>query len=382
MTRQPDCILTDGDNPSPKNEGVSAGALADFSQDLKLGLQRLNSCAAHHDELGRAAVESALDHDDSSIDRQLLSALLIDQGDDTAAFRLRHCQEPGMGWIGKCKNNPDHKEWMSPYWCEQRICPDCAKRRSNQLAMSILKPVIAKAETAPRGYSLRHVVLTTDISLDEDINLVRRHAKRLRVGIRHIFQAMFEGDKIMGGFIGEEFGEDGRKLHYHVLVLSKFIPWYQLSKMWAGWTAGRGYRVHVRLVEDIYKAVAEVSKYCTKPIKASGENQSIERTLSRIHAVIKGRRRAQGFGSFYNMPRPDDDEYDISCPDCGSTVVWHSEISYLIAEENAGHPIARLFLKESNKLPRPPPDEPINKAPQQQEMFKKPQSEAYQSLNY
>jgi len=380
VTRQPDCIPFDGSNQSPKNQRVSSDDLAEFSNSLKIGLHRLESCAVIHEERGRAAVESTLDCDDGSIDRDRLSDLLIDQGDDTAAFRLKHCEEPGMGWVGKCENDPNHKVWQSPFYCEQRICPVCAKRRSASLAAAILKPIIALSEGAPRGYKLRHVVLTTDISLDEDTDQVRNHAKRLRVGIRHIFQAMFKDDKILGGFIGEEFGEEGRKLHYHVLVLSKFIPWKKLSEMWKGWTAGRGWRVHVSLIDDVYKAVAEVSKYCTKPVKVNGESQDIEETLARVHAVIKGRRRVQGFGSFYNMPRPDDDEYDISCPDCGGKVVWHSELSYLLAEENAEHPVADLFLRESNKLGRSPPTYPDSEVSEQLEMFKNPQSEAYQSL--
>jgi hypothetical protein len=136
----------------------------------------------------------------------------------------------------------------------------------------------------------------------------------------------------------------------------------------------------VHLVEDVYKTVAEVSKYCTKPIKAKNETQDIETTLSRIHAVIKGRRRVQGFGSFYNMPRVDDDEYDISCPDCGAVVEWHSELSYLIAEKNVQLPSPDLFLKESNKLPSSPRAPPAFDLPEQLDLFEKPQSEAYQDL--
>lgn len=380
MTRQPDCILTVGDNPSPKNEGVSADVLADFSQDLKLGLQRLKNCTPHHEERGTAAVESAWANDTSSIDRDRLAELLINMGDDTAAFRLRYCGESGMGWIGKCELHPEHSTLYSPFWCEQRVCPACAKRRSWKLALQILEPIRRLAENAPDGYRLSHVTLTTDISLDEDISSVRTSAKRLRVGVRTLFQAMFPDDKNMGGIIGEEFGENGRKLHYHVLMLSKFIPKKKLISMWRKWTGGHGYIVHIRSVDDVYSAVAEVVKYCTKPMKTSGETQDIETTLARIHAVIKGRRRIQAFGIFYNMARDIDDEYECTCPDCGGPVVWRSELSEISAGVEVRRAPASVDLIESNKLLAQTRSPPSLDLPEQLDLFEKPQSAAYQGM--
>lgn len=369
MTRRADCNSPFTEISTPLSPVTLASALDNFSNDLKTGLQRLNHSTAAHQERGTAAVESVWAKEQSSIDRDRLADLLLDQGDDTAAFRLRHCQEQGMGWVGECSEHAEHRSLYSPFYCEQRVCPVCAKRRSWKLALQILEPIRRVAAAAPDGYKLSHVVLTTDISLDETLNKVRTSAKRLRVGVRTLFQTMFPSDKNMGGIIGEEFGENGRKLHYHVLMLSKFIPKKKLSSMWRKWTGGRGYIVHIRAVDDIYSSVAEIVKYCTKPMKASGETQNIETILARVHVVIKGRRRIQAFGIFYNMDRDIGDEYDCVCPDCGAAVKWRSELSEIDCEKYEIRNPGVVDLIESNNLSgRDPPDEQ-NSHFEQVEMF-------------
>jgi len=330
-----------------------------FSVDLAEGLQDLDRVlfAQKLNKLHQPKPEQ-------KIDRDRLAALLDDWGDHAAASRLQHCGEGGLGWIGICSENPDHPRKYIPFYCELRICPECAARRSRALAGEITQPIIDYVASVPkwRGYKLRHVVLTTRVPLEADTSEVAQKLRDWRIGIRKMFQDLFPADDHLGGIIGAEFGETGRKLHFHILLFSKWIVPDDLGAAWQALTGSDGQIFKIKLVDtsNIHKAIFEVCKYATKPAKFQGED--LEALLARLHIVLKGIRRIQSFGSFYNLKRKG--KSDLCCPECGAVLDWLPELAVIdqpAAGGRSNHECTSLNLIHPNNLNGvPPPEQPNN----------------------
>jgi len=323
-----------------------------FAVDMSAGMKALKNIST-----GRKpdVVESGW----YELDREKIANGLAAEGDSIAAYRFLHCREPGLGWVGQCCDDPTHETVYHPFSCMLRICPVCGGVRSNELAKSLTKPIADLAGRAPHWYRLKHVVLTTTVSLDDGAVIVNQHVRRLRKAIRVMFQNHWPGDKWLGGAIGAEFGESGRKLHFHVLLLSKFIPKDSLSELWFAASGGLGKIVFVREVQDVASAVAEVAKYATKPMKFEGETEDIETTLVKVHFAIKGSRRLQTFGSFYDLER-DDEHPEVVCPDCGGWLDWMPELEWMQAEASRAEVRTALDLIPANKLSGRAPPGPAN----------------------
>jgi len=326
-----------------------------FMVDLSQGMKALHTLTCpNHSPRSKTPEKQT-----PPIDRAKVAELMRQGGDNTAAFRYEFCHTDGMGWVGVCLQDATHEGLYHPYSCNDRACPICSRRRSAELASQITKPVMELAKAAPRSYRLRHLVLTTDRDLFEDETLVRASVQKWRKAIRIILQEHFArtdkkgrkvADKWLGGLIGAEFGEKGRKLHFHVLLLSRYIRMDDVLALWKQATGGHGYIGHVREVDsNAVSAIDEICKYATKSVKGEGESTSIEETLARVHFVLKGVRRLQGFGVFYNMAR-DETPAEACCPECGSPVMWMSELVWAEAQLWADVGSGVLDLKPVNNL--------------------------------
>ena len=285
------------------------------------------------------------------MDRARIAYYLSRDGDIPGSGRFADCGTPGLGFVGICVSNPSHSEVYHPFSCMLRICPTCAARRSAQLAASLEKPIAVLAEAAPRHYTLKHLILTTSVSLSEDTDNLRSTMRRYRIGVREILQGLFPADKIMGGLIGAEFGENGRKLHFHVLLLSRYIDKEKLEKSWFDLTAGRGRWSFIRKLAHVSDGIAEICKYVTKPT-AEDDGEEIESVLAKLHFVLKGVRRFQAFGSFFRMDRNEAETENV-CRECGSVLMWQSELDWMQHNSavDAAARNALLYLKEANKSP-------------------------------
>lgn len=333
-----------------------------FAVDLSQGLKALRAIGRP----GKRPAPSQRDESGPTIDRVRVAELLRAGGDSAAALRYELCHVDGAGWVGVCLANPNHDGLYHPLSCNDRACPVCSRRRSAVLAAEITSPILHLAQRAPRSYRLRHLVLTSDVSLFDDESAVRRCVQEWRVGIRLLLQDHFARrdangrviakDAWLGGMIGVEFGESGRRLHFHILLLSRFVHMDSILARWRDLTGGRGFIGKVRQVDsDVAGAVDEVCKYATKALRFDGEESSVEETLARVHFVLKGTRRLQAFGTFYDMPR-DKAESECNCPECGSPVKWVSELTWmesqaaLLASQGAACVSSVLDLTPVNKL--------------------------------
>lgn len=285
------------------------------------------------------------------MDRNLLAFYLSRDGDLKSSGRFIDCGAPGLGFVGVCVHDPTHAEVYHPFSCMLRICPTCAARRSAQLAEALEKPIAALVRASPRRYTLKHLILTTSLSLFGETDHVRLAMRDYRIGVRVILQNLFPGDKLVGGLIGAEFGERGRKLHFHVLLLSPYVNQDELQEAWFKLTDGRGRWTFVRKIDAVSEGISEVCKYITKPAAAS-DDEKIEEIMSKLHFVMKGIRRFQPFGSMFKMPR-NVEECDTVCPDCGSVLMWQPELEWsknnLERFSNGWND--SLYLKEANKSP-------------------------------
>lgn len=250
-----------------------------------------------------------------------IACLIADHDDVLRAERFLECRQPGEMYYGHCEEC-DEVRTLSPRSCGLRICPECAAARAADLACQ-LRPAIKKiSDQLPRPhYQLRHVILTTDHQLTGDVDDLRRLCRRLRVAARVLFQLMFPDDKRLGGMIGLEFGERGDRLHFHCLVACQWIDKNRLTETWTKLTGGHGVITWVRQVDQVDKALNEVTKYICKPLKKSEQTDSAAEKIFMLHQLLKGMRRFTTFGTFYRMDRADTETYGL-CPECGSVLVW------------------------------------------------------------
>lgn len=313
-----------------------------FALELRAGLGALTKLIKVPSERRRSQ---------PALDRARVAAGLRARGDAGAAQRFEDCGRVLPSWVGQCVADERHTAIFIRYSCMLRVCPYCAGRRAAQLAHDLTPAVVRLAGGAPRGYRLRHVVLTTSISLADamphDVMTIRSLAWS-------VLRDHWRDDRLLGALAGVEFGERGRRLHVHMLVLSRWIDHLWLADAWRSITGGAGRVVHVSAVRDVAKSVREVAKYVTKVAKFEREWDDLEDVLVCTHFAIKGVRRFQGYGSFYNLPREEDGYSDNVCPDCGAPVHFLPLWRWIERRKEIEIEDARLHLIQANKFREKP----------------------------
>jgi len=267
------------------------------------------------DELTENGGEYSLDF------RASVACLIADHDDPSRGLRFLECRQPSQMFYGECEECNEIRT-LSPRSCDLRVCPECAAARATDLVMQ-LKPALQKISDRMfrPHYQFRHVVLTTDHPLAGDAERLRGLCRRLRVAARELFQQLFPGDKYMGGLVGMEFGESGDRLHFHCLVVSQWINKERMTEAWGRLTDGHGKITWVAQVDDVERALPELTKYICKPLKKSEQSSSAASQIFLLHQLLKGMRRFTSFGIMYRMERAITDTLGL-CPECGAVLVW------------------------------------------------------------
>ncbi len=148
--------------------------------------------------------------------------------------------------------------------CENRLCPDCARRRARKLINKHLPAMRAFLQT--NRATPVHLVLTQSHRAE-----TRREAvKRLRDAFiklqrREFWKEHFKG----GGTWTIEFtkGRDGlHHAHFHIIGFrSKFFGIDLLRAEWLAVT-GDSHVLHLKRIEDLASGLLEVMKYVSKPL--------------------------------------------------------------------------------------------------------------------
>jgi len=264
---------------------------------------------------------------------------LQEKGFAPVAENFRNC---GCSFfIDTCSANPSHSPKSVPVHCGNRFCEDCERRESYRKLnryLPALNELLQPNPTYPDHFLFK-LTLTTPYLLT---SLTAETFKQKQSLVNEFFKVYFyqyfekrgELSKAeirrqrcdlkkhgIGGLIAAEFGEKGKKLHWHLLVYAPYMPHETILTLWRAVTGGECKfarvngiyaRENIELKEggDIIGAIQEVLKYSTKFSAMSPY------LVPKLHAVLKGNRRFRTFGVLYATPVPDSEELDHSCEEC------------------------------------------------------------------
>lgn len=297
---------------------------------------------------------------DIELRRAIADRLLI-WGVTNPALRLVQCGEGGRGWIAVCANG--HQKYCA-YRCEQRICPTCAAVRSRELSAKLAPAIYEQVIKSDGEYSLKHLVLGTNINALDYLDLSVSPQKQVKLLNELAYKVKFwrgfvadllrsykKQGLVLGFAIGAEFGMKAGTLHFHILMLAKYIPQRKISEDWAKFNLGWGSYVWIRDCgrehEMIAKEVSYIAKYVTKPlalVKREGglpDTKNVNRMssfieqygaaplLAAVSYVFIGMRRFQTYGVFFDLDF--EDSLPAACEVCGLPLEWHSELGVMVS---------------------------------------------------
>jgi len=268
------------------------------------------------------------------------------------SIEYRQCGDPTLTRYYKvCSHDPAHFNRAVGHSCHLRVCELCARRESARLLKRYLPHFQAAQQAFHPTYKLRHIVLTTNWYL-RDLDIVAKYRRGWKA-VNALFDRLLPEGWINSGrgtFTGAEFGEDGQKLHFHVLFYGEWIDQHVISQEWERLTGCD--IVWIRLVKGIKKAVKEVIKYAAKITELEPDD------IARLHGVIKGSRRIRTRGIFYKVPPLPKQAEQAFCKTCGAEIVNWQPDRFSVWQKNHDHVAAdsMLHLILGNKSSLPPPD--------------------------
>jgi hypothetical protein len=281
--------------------------------------------------------------------RTRVGTALLEYGMEKEAFQFNGCFEHPVNMIKSstptlnekavtvwlCSHDPNHEAALFMPTCDLRICPDCAARATARLAARYIPKAIELTASGGR-YHLRHIVFTTPIELTSDTpeNIRKAVIRYSNLPRRAMQQVQDSGEllgkhqKTEGAIQSFEFGEDGLKLHFHVIQYGDYLPQDELSKAWQKVTKNEASIIYVKSIdastpEKIQNRVIETLKYSVKFWKIdthTNEYTYLEpNVMPHLLRVIKGVRRVKSWGCFYNLPKPKAEKF--KCEECHNQMI-------------------------------------------------------------
>ena len=189
---------------------------------------------------------------------------------------------------------------VSANFCRERFCPMCQRRK----ALRTYAEISRLWEVMQAEYSFVHLVLTI-----KNVN-----GRELPDTINHLFKCsskMFKMPRFKQGVKGVlrclevSYNADNNTYHPHLHCLcavrkSYFTSRYylkheELREMWAmSIKADYTPQISVKKCDD--GAIAEVAKYCVKPLALDLPTDRRARVLDVLNFALKGRRMLQSYG--------------------------------------------------------------------------------------
>lgn len=319
------------------------------------------------------------------------AAAFRDCSAEHATFTLKEPQTINSDLKGSsvyvCASDPSHDAKVVRYTCHLPACPDCARRASHRFQSRFVPFCTDLSKRNSQYLQLRRITLTTDVDLrDPDCyekmqwyynkvpkwfdETVGRNKKGKRISWR----------KTQGYFSAAEFGENGYKLHFHIIAYCSFISNKRnpvtkenpngdsdASLAWQKVTGGKARVVDIRGIKDdnVEKDVIEAIKYATKLWKIdkiTGDIIRIDAQLMPIlMEVLTKFRRVRTAGIFYKLPEPEKDP--ACCEQCGSFLQkwtisqWNTFVYWEVTPDE----VDSYFSSESGN--KSPPTSPKNMLP-------------------
>jgi len=244
--------------------------------------------------------------------REEVASRLNDAARWSESINFRECgQLWGNFQVIACENDPSHEARALPFTCHLRYCPDCERRHQAELVVKytpILKDISEQSDND--HWSLKKIVLSTPYALEADNaaelyqNGWEAFERWQQLMLQFLLQREMTPAEIRrgridykqhgyGSLVAAEFGENGRKLHFHVLAYMPFLDKHKSSELWLEASGGEAEitwisRVDYHAVED---AVREQVKYVTK-------FQELPPALVvKLADVLDGSRRLRTYGT-------------------------------------------------------------------------------------
>lgn len=286
--------------------------------------------------------------------RRQAAAYLFDAGLFRQSDDLVSCSDPERAWQALvCPDDLEHYQQVVVPSCKLPYCPICAHARAAEMAAEYTPVVQDALNASPDDYELRHVTLTTPYSINHSqIDKLTRTIWQKTIfcletlwGLRQRHWADFDFG-VLGGW---EFGEDGHKLHIHLMVLSPWIDKQRLNDCWEEATNGICKVTDVRLVKGVEKGVKEVTKYATKLTAMP------PKLIPALHRVLSQKRRIRSYGAFYAKLEKQVSEPQ-TCPTCG-TVLCLVPLLHLKHGNNFAEASGDNTDKTPQTATRPPPEQ-------------------------
>lgn len=257
--------------------------------------------------------------------RQRVVDALAKAGLAKEADSFATCQdEDTIKFYHTCSQNPEHVARAIAHTCHLRICPECARRESARLKARYYEPIRKIVKTYRKDRALRHIVVTTRFHLqDGDI---RERLRESFEKLAQLFDLLLPANwrKMNIGYLaGAEFGEEGNRLHFHILYYGPFIHYTDMALVWYILT-GNTALPYLRYVDGkkytLDEAVNELVKYCTKLSILDVE------LMPALLEAVRGTRRVRAQGIFYRLPHPDKEP--CTCPECSAPMEMWSRAKY------------------------------------------------------
>jgi len=323
--------------------------------------------------------------------RANVAEALYDAGMDTVADRWLTCSQKsftrlrpladsvlpaGAEKIYVCTADHHHEAEVYSQTCDLRICPDCARRHSARLVARYLPKMQELLHQHHRTFRFRHIIFTSPYALtDADIQQKYQDGfKQVEKTMAGLMRQKHPDWKAEQGFlVTAEFGEEGKKLHYHVIHYGQYLNQVDLSRAWKLNTNGAAAVVFVRGFPyqgmTTEETLREVLKYATKfysQDEATGAIQAIPaEQMAMLARTLEKTRRIRSYGVFFGLPEPERPAH--SCELCNSPMLgipvgyWSTYCltGFLPREWTEEQPA--LNLKPADKSSRftsgaPPPD--------------------------
>ena len=218
---------------------------------------------------------------------------------------------------------------VSANFCRERLCPTCQKRKSLKMYANVLQ-VVNYIKTNVRNVRYLHLVLTVP-NCDGGVVLNSTISKLFKS-----FGKFYKYKDIQRAFKGclrcleITYNSDTGMFHPHLHCLvavnsSYFNSRYYLKydRLQELWTKANNSDVPLQISVgsikgDIAKGVAEVCKYCVKPLEYGElEDTTAQYVLRTIGLVLKGQRCIQKYGiiknAFKSLGINDDEEIEEKC---------------------------------------------------------------------
>lgn len=190
-----------------------------------------------------------------------------------------------------------------PVYCGDRFCPVCSVPRLARIRHR-LNWLVGHLEPIA-GHSFKHLTLTIPSQPDLAVMLHTLVISFRKLRSRALWRRNVSG----GASVVEVTGRPGNwHVHLHVVLYARYIPYFQLLKVWKAVSPGQGVWIQKMPKSAI---ISYLTKYLAKPSVPDEVSEMIGGTLARY-------RLFQPFGSWYNLSatyvRP-----KKACPTCGQT---------------------------------------------------------------